>query len=484
MSHSLEVQRERGARGVLFLLLALLATAGLVVGGARLTAQSATFRPTPMPVVGRTSTVCTVVPATPGSSTSVSTVLTRKAPGRAGTLTSSPLGQPPDLTQTEQGLGRLRTSQTSSLLLQGVGVAATASSGMVFGVGSSGPQRGLMAAPCEPPGTEHWFVGVGAGNSARSELILSNPDDAQAVVDLQFFSDTGEVVVPGSLGIVVEAQGSRTIDLESLVSATGPLTASVRATRGRVSAIARDLRSSNLTPTGADWHASAVAPSAAVVIPAVAAGTGSRELLVVNPSEAATTVDVEVLALTGPFAPVGAETLEVPAMSTASVDLAAGLLGQAGAIRLSSSQPVTGAVLATSARPGSSPDVAVQSAGAPIARQGVVALAAVAGVDSELVLSNPTDRPAPVALELLSFDGVSLRTDDALVGPNATSTRRLNVTGPAYLVVTVPDGLTVHGGVVFAQPEGSVAGLASVSLTSPDVGSRAPYAVPDPTVGR
>jgi hypothetical protein len=193
---------------------------------------------------------------------------------------------------------------------------------------------------------------------------------------------------------------------------------------------------------------------------------------------------VEVLALTGPFAPAGAETLQVPAMGTATVDLAAGLVGEAGSVRLTGDQPVTAAVLATSARPGAAPDVAVQSATPPLVRTGVVALAAVTGIDSELVLSNPTDQPAPVALELLSYDGVSLRSDDILIGPNATSTRRLDVAGPAYLVLTVPDGSTVHGAVGYAQPEGRVAGLASVSVTSPDVAGRAPNAVPDPTVGR
>ena len=485
MSHAVdgESSRRRGG-GLLRLLLVLVAIAALLVGGSRLSAQSATFRPIPIPVVGRTTSVCTVAPPEPGSSTSVSTVVIRQAPGRAGTLTSSALGQPPNSTQSEQGLGRLRTGQAVSQLLRGEGVAATASSGEVFSTGTSGALRGLMAAPCEPPGTSHWFVGVGADASTRSEIFLSNPDDAQAVVDLQFFGATGEVVVPGSPGIVVESQGSRTIALESLLSVSGPVTVSVVATRGRVAAIARDLRSNNLTPAGADWHASAVPPSTQVVIPGVAAGTGARTLVVANPGTAPATVGVDVLALTGPFAPTGAEQLEVPARGTATVDLAAGLAGQAGAVRLSSDQPVTGAVLASSSRPGAAPDLAVQSATPPLVRTGVVALAAATGIDSELVLSNPTDEPAPVSLELLSFDGGTLRTDDVLIGPGATSTRRLDVAGPAYLVLTVPAGSTVHGAVGYTQPEGPVAGLAGVSLTSPDVASRAPNAVPDPTVGR
>jgi hypothetical protein len=105
-------------------------------------------------------------------------------------------------------------------------------------------------------------------------------------------------------------------------------------------------------------------------------------------------------------------------------------------------------------------------------------------VDSELVLSNGGSRAVTASFEVLSHQGVSLRTDDVLIGANSTSTRRLELEAPAYLVVTVPDGSDVHGGVVYSQLEGGVAGLASVSLTSPDVASRAPSVVLDPTAGR
>ena len=350
-----------------------------------------------------------------------------------------------------------------------------------------------MAAPCGAPATEHWFVGVGAEAAARSELVLTNPDDAQAEVDLQFFGARGEVVVPGSPGIIVEARASRTIALESFAAVRGPLSVSVNATIGRVAAVARDLRSTNLQPAGADWHTSAVAPATRLVIPDVPAGEGPRQLTVTNPGGTLARVQVEVLAQTGSFPPAGAETLEVPPGSTATVDLAPGLVGQDGGVRLQSDQPVTGAVISTLTRPGAAPDLAVQSATPPLVRTGVVALATgdgagsgagAAPVDSELVLSNDADRAVTVSFEVLSHEGVSLRSDDVLIGGNSTSTRRLALDPPAYLVVSVPDGSSVHGGVVYSQLEGAVAGLTSVSLTSPDVASRAPAVVLDPAVGR
>lgn len=487
--------RRHRARSALSLVVAAVALVVIGGGGSLLSAQTATFRPTPIALVGRTSTVCTVGPAEAGSSTDISAVVIRQAPGRAGTLTGTPVGQTePTLTLTEQGQGRVLAGRTTSELLTGEGVMATASSGEVFSRGTSGAQQGLMAAPCGPPSTEHWLVGVGASSTARSELILTNPDDAQAEVDLQFFGEDGEVVVPGSPGVVVDAHASRTVSLESLVSKEGPLTVSVRASNGRVSAVARDQRSADLDPAGADWHTSAVAPTTQLVIPDVPEGDGTRELLVVNPGTSPAEVTVQVLAESGPFAPVGAETIEVRPSSTASVDLAPGLVGQSGGIRLSSNRPITASVVSASLRADGAPDFAVQSATPGLVRTGVVALATgpasdskpgdSGAIDSELVLSNGADKETTVAIEVLSYAGVSLRTDDVLIGGRSTSTRRLNLDGPAYLVVRVTDGADVHGGVVYSQPDGVVAGLATVSLTSPDVASRAPVVVNDPAVGR
>jgi hypothetical protein len=477
------------------MLLALAAMAGIVGGGSLLRAQSATFVPTPVPVVGRTSTVCTMGPATSGSSTSVAAVVIRQAPGREGTLTGSAVGaDSPSLSLTEQGKGRVLSRQTGSLFLRGEGVMATASSGEVFGSAGSGLQRGLMAAPCLAPSTSHWFVGVGAEAAARSELVLTNPDEAQAEVDLQFFGPRGEVVVPGSPGIVVPAHGTRTIALDSLADVPGPLSMSVTAVDGRVAAVTRDLRSAGPVPTGADWHTSAVAPSRRVVVPGIPDGEGPRQLLVTNPGTVRAQVRVQVLSQNGAFAPVGAATLVVQPGSTAAVDLERGLAGQYGAVRLSSDRPVTGAVLSTSSRAGARTDFAVQSASPVLLRTGVVALAtggaasadapSAAGVQSELVLSNDSDRPASVSYQVVSYDGVALRSDDVLIGGGSTSTRRLDLQAPAYLVVSVPSGSAVHGGVVYSRPDGGVAGLATVSLTSPDVASRAPDVVLDPTVGR
>ena len=203
-----------------------------------------------------------------------------------------------------------------------------------------------------------------------------------------------------------------------------------------------------------------------------------------NPNAGRASVGVQVLGLQGPYAPAGAEMLDLAPETSATVELAGGLLGEAGTVKLTSDLPVTGAVISTSRRAAAQADLAIQSATGPLVRTGVSAVATTGSTTSELILSNSGAADTQVSFELLSYAGVSLRTEDVLLGPDGTATRRLESTDPAYLVVRVPDGSAVVGTVVLTQPVGGIAGLATLPLTSPDVASRAPSTIIDPSVGR
>jgi hypothetical protein len=482
-----------GLRRFLTVVLALLGLLAIILGGSLIRPEAATTPPARVAPVGRTSAICTVpgadadqTPADrPPGSTSVSAVAIRQDPTRSGSLQGAPLdSDQAQLSVTEQGKGAQIPDVKSSVVLQGEGVMATASTGVVFGVATTGADSGLSSAPCLPPGTLHWFSGIAPGDADRSELILTNPDDAQAEVDLRFYGRRGRLVVPGSPAVVVEAHSSRTVSLSTLVTDEGPFSVAVQASEGRVSAVVRRTRTVDLKPAGADWQLPSASPALTSVIPGVPEGEGTRELLVTNPGSARATVQVQVLGLQGAYAPTGAETVEVPAESTGSVDLAPGLAKESGAIKLVSDLPVTGAVVSTSARTGATSDVAVQSASPPLVHDGVAALATTTSGESDLILSNGGDEDAQASFQVLSYDGVVLRTDDVFIAANSTATRRITSSPPSYLVLRVPDRSSVVGAVVIQQPDGDVAGLTTLALTSPDVASRAPKTVLDPGVGR
>lgn len=476
-------------RRLLVLTLALLAVAVLAVGGSLLTPERTTVQPPRPAAIGRTSSICPVLTEDGADSPpalTVSGVALRPATPRSGALTGAPLGSDaqPELTVDQAGKGATLGRVNGPVVLSGDGGMAGASGGAVVGIGAAGLATGLTAAACLPPETTQWFAGVGSAASDATDLVLTNPDDAQAEVDLRLYGRLGRVAAPGSSGLVIEARSSRTVSLTDAVASDGPLSVAVTANRGRVAADVRRIRTLDLKPAGIDWQLPAASPSTTVTIPAVPGGEGTRELSVINPGTQRATVQVQVLGIAGPYAPAGATSLDLAPESTGTLDLTAGLAGGAGGVRLVSDQPVTGSVLADSTRTGATSDLAVSSAAPALVGVGLSAVATASGVASEMVLSNPSDVDVPLTFDVVSFDGVVLRTDQVLLSPGSSTTRRLISQAPSYLVVSVPAGSAVVGGVTLTQPDGKVAGLATLPLTSPDVAGRAPRVLADPAVGR
>jgi hypothetical protein len=197
---------------------------------------------------------------------------------------------------------------------------------------------------------------------------------------------------------------------------------------------------------------------------------------------------VQVLGFQGPYEPSAAGILVVEPESTATVSIEGkqGLDEAAGSIKVTSNVPVTGAVVSTSQRDGVKSDLAVQSAAVPLIGMGVSAVATSDFADeSQLVVSNAAETDVQITFEVLSHDGVTLRTGDIVLGANSTQTRRLNSPARSYVVVKVPNGSSVLGGLVLTQPDsGEVAGLATIPLVSADLASRAPVTRPGYSVGR
>lgn len=402
-----------------------------------------------------------------------------------GRVTLGPLGQgATGVTVDRQGHGATLDAASAPVLLQADGTIAPTAVGAVLSRTSDGAEAGLEAAPCLVPSTSAWLPGIASGASDRTELVLSNSDDAPATVDLTFYGRNGRVAVPGSPGVDVAPRSSRSVSLSGLVDADGPLTAEVHATAGRVAVAARRIRTASDAPAGADWVVPAAAPARQVVVPAVPGDDGPRDLVVTNPGQLRTTVHVSVLGLQGPFAPAGAATLELAPQSSGTVSLADGLAGTGSGVALTSDQPVTAAVVSTSARSGAQADVAVQPATPPLVRTGVSAVATTRDTDAELVLSNAATADVSVHFSVRSLDGVELRSGDILLAAGGSATRRLTSPTASYVVVQVPEGSSVTGGVDLSEPDGDVAGLASLPLVSPDTSGPPPVVSQDPGSGR
>ena len=449
------------------------------------------------PVPGATpSTAPTLAPLPSATASAAAGRVTVVASGPTDAGTDAPTGRvtlgvlgqdggdPAGVSVDRQGRGATLERAAAPVLLRADGTLAPTAVGAVVSRSADGPEAGLEAAPCLVPSTSAWLPGVASGAADRTELVLSNPDDAEATVDLTFYGRNGRVAVPGSPGVEIPPASSRSVSLSGLVDAEGPLTVSVQATTGRVAAAARRIRTSGDTPAGADWVVPAAAPATRLVVPAVPGDEGTRELVVTNPGELRATVNVSVLGLQGPFAPVGAETLDLAPQSSGTLALAEGLAGTGSGVAVTSDQPVTAAVVSTSARSDAQPDLAVQPATPALVRTGVSAVATTRDADAELVLSNAAATDVTVHFSVRSLQGVELRAGDILLAAGGSATRRLASPAPSYVVVQVPDGSSVTGGVDLVEAEGDVAGLASLPLVSPDTSGPPPVVEQDPGAGR
>jgi hypothetical protein len=181
---------------------------------------------------------------------------------------------------------------------------------------------------------------------------------------------------------------------------------------------------------------------------------------------------------------VGAETIDLGPQSSGTLALADGLAQTGSGVALTSEQPVTAAVVSTSARADAQPDIAVQPAAPALVRTGVSAVATTRDVDAELVVSNAASSDVSVHFSVRSLQGVELRAGDMLLAAGGSATRRLASPAPSYVVVQVPDGSSVTGGVDLVEPDGDVAGLASIPLVSPDSSGPPPVVSQDPAAGR
>lgn len=493
----------RAVTGTAVLIVAAASAAAIGAAGILVPVQHADPVAAAVPVQGRTSSVCTTGTVTSGNNSSdnssnisdsaeshVYAATTRAEVGAAGTVTGRSLGDGdggvPVLSIDRQGQSKIIDRPDKSLVLVADGVMAGASAGMVYGNTDTGEDRGLSLAPCTSPAVQQWFTGLGAADGYRSELVLTNPDDRQAEVDLEFFGPQGPIQVPGASGLIIPAGSSRTLSLEDLLGKVdGDISVRVKASVGRVAVIARDLRSDDRNvPTGADWHPSSAAPATSQIIPAIPGGSGDRKLVIFNPGRRRADAKIEILGPDGPFAPADAATVSVGGRSSTSVDVASGLAKTIGTIRVVSDQPVVSAV--QSDRPGgkSASDIAVNTAQTPITGIGIAPAAVIDGSQTEFAISNGGDKISNADVTLYNTDGVSIYHEQIPVPAGGSIERRVSQAGPASLVVRTQNGSALYAGITLQQTSGDVSGLAAAALVTPALAGQARTPVQDPRVGQ
>lgn len=238
---------------------------------------------------------------------------------------------------------------------------------------------GLGTVACTHPGSDMWFVGTGqAAGASTIRLYLMNTGTMAASVDVTVLTDAG---LQSGLnnGITVPPHQYVLEDIARLVRGSAALVLHVQTSTGQVAAAVWEGSGS----TGA-WLPEASAPATQVVIPGLTAASSAARLFIAVPGASDANVKVTALTARGKFLPFGSTPVNSPAAAASSFTLSS-LGASASAIELSSSVPITAAVLVPGNGVGS-----FTATSAPVTEQGIVAGNPVGnGLTVGLVLSAP-----------------------------------------------------------------------------------------------
>ncbi len=188
--------------------------------------------------------------------------------------------------------------------------------------GEGGSSRGLAGLRCEAPKTEAWFVGGTTRVGDSMTLVMANPDDTPALVDVVVWTSDGPADVRPGRGISIPGRKRAAFPLDQIAPDKEWLAVHVVVQRGRVAAALRHARLDGRTPKGVEWVPQAQPPATTVVVPGLPQGPGRRILSVTNPGLDATIVSVQLTTPDGQFVPTGLDALEVPAGTTLATELA------------------------------------------------------------------------------------------------------------------------------------------------------------------
>lgn len=231
---------------------------------------------------------------------------------------------------------------------------------------TTGSRRGIAAVACSPPGVEFWFVGGATTVGSAAELLLVNVEDVDAVVDVRVWSADGPVDPRPGRGLTVGARSRLAVPLDRLAPDRDLLALQVRASRGRVAAALRVIRTDGRIPLGVDWVPPAEPPGREAVVPGLPQGPGRRTALLTNPGPVDATVAVELQTGDGQYVPEGLGAVPVPAGRSVQVDLSELLAQTPAALRVRSDVPVLAGALVVDRQDGPVREIAFAASTGPL----------------------------------------------------------------------------------------------------------------------
>jgi hypothetical protein len=134
---------------------------------------------------------------------------------------------------------------------------------------SEGELVGFAAAPCTEPTSSTWLVGGSTETGRVSLVVLVNPTDVNATVDLGIAAENGRVQGPGIDGIVVAPRSQKVVPLSGFATGLVSPVVHVQSRGGRIVATMQQSVVRTLDPGGVDVVSGGASPSRQVVVPGI-----------------------------------------------------------------------------------------------------------------------------------------------------------------------------------------------------------------------
>jgi hypothetical protein len=129
--------------------------------------------------------------------------------------------------------------------------------------------RGYAASACRPPLIESWLVGGSTTTGAADLVLLANPSDVAATVQLTLYGATGLTAPPGGANLRVDAHSQRIVPLAALgVGEEAPIVR-VTASGAPVAASLQSNITRTLLPGGVEQTGAIVAAETTQIMPGV-----------------------------------------------------------------------------------------------------------------------------------------------------------------------------------------------------------------------
>lgn len=306
------------------------------------------------------------------------------------------------------------------------------------------------------------YVQLPGGQGAK--LIIINPEQDEALIDVTLSGPAGEITGDGLRGITIPANSQHEIDLESLAGSLDAVGARVRSSVGRVLALAQVSRDQ-----GGDFATSTV-QSTQLIVAAIPAEASKTTLLLTNPGTSRNVVRIEALGEGGRFELPGFEAYAVDAQRTIAIDLTDAIEGDQLALVITARAELAASTVVNvgddfGLEPGQADDQST-------ARQDLIGV--VPGTGS-LQLANPTTGEALVVVDWGADQAPANRTVPpgavAIIEvPAGARSARIDATAP------IAAALLLRGG---DQPGFAIAPLQPAVRTQPSMPMEA-----DPGLGR